>query len=62
MALDHMRIDKKVKGGRMRLVLLRSIGDSYVTADYPEAALLRTLDEYFAARGPSQISQSAVRS
>ena len=48
-ALDHMRIDKKVKAGRIRLVLLRSIGDSFVTADYSEAALLRTLDAYFDA-------------
>ncbi len=49
-ALDHMRIDKKVKGGRIRLVLLRSIGDSFVTADYSEPALLRTLDAHFGAR------------
>jgi 3-dehydroquinate synthase len=46
-ALDHMRIDKKVKGGRIRLVLLRAIGDSFVTADYSEPALQRTLDAYF---------------
>ena len=50
-ALDHMRIDKKVKAGRMRLVLLRGIGDSFVTADYSEPALLRTLDAYFNAVG-----------
>jgi 3-dehydroquinate synthase len=47
-ALEHMRIDKKVQGGRMRLVLLRSIGESFITADYPEPALQRTLDGYFA--------------
>ena len=46
-ALDHMRIDKKVKGGRIRLVLLRGIGDSFVTADYSEPALRRTLNAYF---------------
>ena len=46
-ALEHMRIDKKVQSGRMRLVLLRSIGDSFVTADYPEPALQRTLSDYF---------------
>jgi 3-dehydroquinate synthase len=46
-ALEHMRIDKKVQGGRMRLVLLRAIGDSFVTADYPEPALQRTLSAYF---------------
>jgi 3-dehydroquinate synthase len=48
-ALDHMRIDKKVKSGRMRLVLLRSIGESFVAADYSEPALLRTLDAHFGA-------------
>jgi 3-dehydroquinate synthase len=45
-ALQHMRIDKKVQGGRIRLVLLRQIGQSYVTADYPEAALSKTLEIY----------------
>jgi 3-dehydroquinate synthase len=46
-ALEHMRIDKKVQGGRMRLILLRSIGDSFVTADYSEEALQRTLSAHF---------------
>jgi 3-dehydroquinate synthase len=46
-ALEHMRIDKKVQGGRIRLVLLRSIGDSFVTADYSEEALQRTLSAHF---------------
>jgi 3-dehydroquinate synthase len=46
-ALEHMRIDKKVQSGRMRLVLLRAIGDSFVTADYSEQALQRTLGAYF---------------
>jgi 3-dehydroquinate synthase len=46
-ALEHMRIDKKVQSGRMRLVLLRAIGDSFVTADYSEPALQRTLSDYF---------------
>jgi 3-dehydroquinate synthase len=44
--LEHMRIDKKVKAGRMRLVLMRDIGGSFVTADYPEAALRRTLEAH----------------
>jgi 3-dehydroquinate synthase len=44
--LDHMRIDKKVLGGRLRLVLLRGIGEAFVTADYPAAALTRTLRAY----------------
>jgi 3-dehydroquinate synthase len=44
--LEHMRIDKKVKSGRIRLVLMRSIGGSFVTADYPDAALRRTLEAH----------------
>lgn len=44
--LDHMRIDKKVKQGRIRFVLLRAIGSSFVTADYAEAALSRTLEAH----------------
>ena len=46
-ALEHMRIDKKVQSGRLRLVLLRAVGDSFVTANYPEPALQRTLSAYF---------------
>lgn len=42
-ALQHMRIDKKVQAGRNRLVLLRGIGSAFVTAEYEEAALNRTL-------------------
>jgi 3-dehydroquinate synthase len=45
-ALEHMRIDKKVLGGRLRFVLLRGIGAAYLTADYPPAALERTLAAY----------------
>ena len=44
--LEHMRIDKKVLEGRLRLVLLRRIGEAFVTADYPQAALLRTLAQH----------------
>ncbi|MGH8294829.1 MAG: 3-dehydroquinate synthase [Steroidobacteraceae bacterium] len=42
-ALEHMRIDKKVQAGRIRLVLLRGIGSAFVTADYAPPALNRTL-------------------
>lgn len=42
-ALEHMRIDKKVQEGRIRLVLPRGIGSAFVTAEYGEAALDRTL-------------------
>jgi 3-dehydroquinate synthetase len=46
--LEHMRIDKKVQGGRIRLVLLRGIGSCFVTADYADAALRRTLQAHLA--------------
>jgi 3-dehydroquinate synthase len=44
--LEHMALDKKVLGGRLRLVLLRRIGNAFLTADYPEDALERTLQAY----------------
>ncbi|MGQ0833591.1 MAG: 3-dehydroquinate synthase [Gammaproteobacteria bacterium] len=47
-AIAYMRIDKKVRAGRLRFVLLRRIGDAYVTVDYPDGALKRTLDLHFA--------------
>jgi 3-dehydroquinate synthase len=49
-ALEHMRIDKKVQSGRIRLILLRKIGDTFITADYDPSALDRTLQEYFGLR------------
>jgi len=48
-ALDHMALDKKVLGGRLRLVLLHRIGEALVSADYPRAALERTLAAHFGA-------------
>lgn len=42
--LAHMRIDKKVQAGRIRLVLLRGVGEAFVTADYDEGCLRRTLE------------------
>ncbi len=44
--LEHMKIDKKVKAGRIRLVLLRGIGAAYVTGDYPDSALQATVRTY----------------
>ena len=44
--LEHMRIDKKVLAGRVRLVLLRRIGEAFMTADYPAPALTRTLERH----------------
>jgi 3-dehydroquinate synthase len=46
-ALEHMKIDKKVKAGRMHFVLLTRIGAALVTADYPPEALQTTLTGYF---------------
>jgi 3-dehydroquinate synthase len=44
--LQHMRIDKKVLEGRIRLVLLRAIGTAFVTAEYDDGALRRALDAH----------------
>lgn len=41
--LSLMKVDKKVRGGRVRLVLLKSIGDAILTADYPSDLLVQTL-------------------
>ncbi|HLS82308.1 MAG TPA: 3-dehydroquinate synthase, partial [Steroidobacter sp.] len=46
-ALELMGLDKKVLAGRIRLVLLRSIGRADVVADYPPAVLEATLQAYF---------------
>jgi 3-dehydroquinate synthase len=50
-ALDHMKFDKKVIGGQLRLVLLRGIGEAFVSADYPAEALTRTLATHLGVRG-----------
>jgi 3-dehydroquinate synthase len=47
-ALDLMQMDKKVRAGKIRLVLLARLGQATVSADYEEAALGATLTEYFA--------------
>jgi 3-dehydroquinate synthase len=49
--LQHMQRDKKVQNGRIRLVLLKSIGDAVITDDYP-AELLREFLQ--AATAPAQ--------
>jgi 3-dehydroquinate synthase len=40
---ELMAIDKKVQGGRLRLVLLRAIGDAVLTADFDPVKLQHTL-------------------
>jgi 3-dehydroquinate synthase len=43
--LAHMGVDKKVEGGRLRFVLLKKLGEAFVTAEVPEALLKATLSE-----------------
>lgn len=49
---DLMGLDKKVKGGKLRLVLLRSIGEAVLTSEFDESALSATLEKYCSA-GPA---------
>ncbi|HEX4052536.1 MAG TPA: 3-dehydroquinate synthase [Steroidobacteraceae bacterium] len=46
-ALEYMRVDKKVKAGRVRLVLMQGIGRALLSADYPDAVLEATLSDWF---------------
>ena len=46
-ALDYMSVDKKVKSGRIRLVLLERLGAARFTADYADDALQSTLASHF---------------
>lgn len=50
--LALMGRDKKVLAGKLRLILLRGIGDATVTAEFDEAALLATLDAFLAKASP----------
>jgi 3-dehydroquinate synthase len=43
--LELMAVDKKVKGGKLRLVLLEAIGKADLTGDFDAAALEETLEE-----------------
>jgi 3-dehydroquinate synthase len=45
--LAAMSLDKKVVGGEIRLVLLKSIGEAVITLDYPSHELLDVLSERF---------------
>ncbi|MBS7662312.1 3-dehydroquinate synthase [Pseudomonas lalucatii] len=47
--LQHMAVDKKVLDGRLRLVLLRHLGEAVVTGDYPREILHATLAADYAA-------------
>ncbi|PNK60356.1 3-dehydroquinate synthase [Psychrobacter sp. FDAARGOS_221] len=45
-ALDLMQHDKKVKSGQVRLILLKSLGDAVVTADFDQTQLEAVLNEH----------------
>lgn len=51
--LDMMAVDKKAQAGHIRLVLLRALGQAYLTGDYDAALLDRTLAEWQAYAGES---------
>jgi 3-dehydroquinate synthetase len=42
--LSAMGRDKKKKGGRLRLILLRGVGDVFVTDEVPHMSVLETLN------------------
>jgi 3-dehydroquinate synthase len=42
--LKHMAVDKKVLNGRLRLVLLKRLGEAVVTGDFPREVLEATLN------------------
>ena len=42
--LDLMAVDKKVRGGRLRLVLLRDIGEAVLTDEFDPGLLRATLE------------------
>lgn len=58
-ALDYMRVDKKVKAGRVRLVLLQGLAHALLSADYPDAALAETLTDWFEAPLPPARADAA---
>jgi 3-dehydroquinate synthase len=48
--IELMGVDKKVKDGKIHLLLLRAIGNAVVTGDYPPELLRATIDEHHAVR------------
>lgn len=41
--LAHMKLDKKMRGGKLHFVLTRGIGKAFTSADVPEAAVMETM-------------------
>ena len=44
--MQHMAVDKKVLQGKLRLVLLRSIGGAVISDDFDNDALITVLEDY----------------
>jgi 3-dehydroquinate synthase len=44
--LEKMAVDKKVKQGKINLVLLKKLGDAFVTQDYSPELLMETLNQH----------------
>ncbi len=44
--LELMGHDKKVQAGKLRLVLLRALGEAVVTAEFDPASLQQTLEQF----------------
>ncbi len=42
--IDHMKHDKKMRNGRMNFILVRAIGDAFVSGDVPSHAVKSLLD------------------
>jgi len=42
--IELMQVDKKVQDGKIRLVLLKAIGEAAITDDYPPEALKQTIE------------------
>lgn len=49
--LELMRADKKVRAGKIRLILLRGIGKAEMVSEYPMEALQETLAEFAGGAG-----------
>ena len=41
-----LSVDKKVQEGQLRLVLMKSIGESLISSEFDQNALKEMLDEY----------------
>ena len=43
---ENMKVDKKSRDGILHLVLLKNIGEAFVTSDYSEKALKETIKDF----------------